>query len=378
MRLVSCTILLAGLALLSATPSPACSLCGGYATKFPFLIEYWNAQSVVCGTLAKPQLNGNTGAGTTELVIDKVLKGDPRLKNVPSVTLPRYFTILNPKEPPRFMALFDDKLTFIGGRTEYSPAFVEFLLAAEAVKGTSRMQTLVHFAKYLDSADPAVADEAFLLLAQAKDKEVLELARSLKPEMFRKLVKDPRLEPERLSLFAFLLGATGSPADVDLLAPYLQKPDDRTAKALEGILSGYILRRPKEGWNWAYGVLGNSRQSFVVRWGTVRAVRFLYGTHPEAHQAAMLHAFGVMIPQGELGDVAITDLQKWKLWDHTDLILKQYGRPSHSAPIVRNAILRYALVCPRPEARRFIEERRRQEPQVIRELEEDLAFEQGR
>ncbi len=92
----------------------------------------------------------------------------------------------------------------------------------------------------------------------------------------------------------------------------------------------------------------------------------------------MLHAFSLMIASGELANVAITDLQKWKLWDHTDLILKQYNRPSHAAPIIRSAILRYALTCPQPEARQFIEQRRRQEPKVIRELEEDLAFEQGR
>jgi hypothetical protein len=370
------TLLLAALVLPS--PAPACSLCGGYAAKFPFVTEYWTAHAVVCGTLAKPQLNGTTGAGTTELVIDRVLKGDPRLKGVPALTLPRYFSVLNPKEPPRFIALFDDKLAFVGGRTEYTPAFLDFLLASDAVKGKSRLQALAHFAKYLDSADPAVADDAFLLFAQANDREILAAASTLKPDVFRKLVKEPRLEPERLSLFAFLLGATGTPADADLLAPLLAKPDDRTAKALEGILAGYILRRPKEGWAWIDTMLSDKRQSFVTRWGAVRAVRFLYTADPEHYRVPVLHALGLMIPNGELADVAVTNLQKWKMWDHTALILKQYGKSSHSAPIIRNSILRYAMACPLPEARQFIELRRKQEPLTIRELEEDLAFEQGR
>ena len=322
-------------------------------------------------------LTAPPGAGTTELRVDKVLKLDPRLKGAASITLPRYFTVLNPKEPPRFIALFDEKLMFFSGRTEYTPAFLDFLVASEAAKGKPRPEALAHFAKYLDSADAAVADEAFLLFAQANDREVLEVAASLKPDVFRKLVKDPRIEPERLSLFAFLLGATGSPADADLLLPLLQKPDDRTAKALEGILSGYILRRPKEGWAWTNATLGDPRASFLMRWGTVRAMRFLHSARPAEYRSQVLHAMGVMIPHGELADVAITDLQKWKQWDHTALILKQYGRSSHAAPIIRNAILRYALSCPLPEARQFIEQRRRTEPQLVRELEEDIKFEQG-
>jgi hypothetical protein len=373
--IVAAALLLTGL-LLVPCPSPACSLCGGYAAKFPFVTEYWNASAVVCGTLAKPQLNGNTGAGTTELIVDKVLRGDPRLRNTPVITLPRYFTVLNSKDPPRFVALFDDKLRFYSGRTGYTPALLDFLVASDAMKGKPRVQALGHFAKYLDSADPAVAEDAFLLFAQANDREVMEAAGSLKPDVFRKLVKDSRVDAERLSLFAFLLGATGGPTDADVLWPLLQKPDDRAVKALEGIVSGYILRRPKEGWAWTNATLGDPRRPFVVRWGTVRALHFLYNARPEETKKQVVHTLGLMVPHGELADVAISDLQKWKLWDHTELILKQYGRPSHAAPIVRNAILRYALTCPLPAAQTFVADRRRHEPQVIRELEEDIRFEQ--
>jgi hypothetical protein len=364
--------------VLTPEPAPACSLCGGFAAKFPFVTEYWNASAVVCGTLAKPQLNGNTGAGTTELIVDKVLRGDQRLRNTPVITLPRYFTVLNPKDPPRFIALFDDKLRFYSGRTGFTPALVDFLIASDAAKGKPRAQALAHFAKYLDSSDSAVAEDAFLLFAQANDKEVMDAAGSLRPEVFRKLVKDTRIDAERLSLFAFLLGATGGPTDADVLWPMLQKPDERAVKALEGIASGYILRRPKEGWAWTNATLGDPRRPFLVRWGAVRAVHFLYAARPEDSRPQVVHALGLMVPHGELADVAISDLQKWKLWDHTEVILKQYGRPSHAAPIVRNAILRYALACPSPAAQAFVAERRRQEPKVIHDLEEDIRFEQSR
>ena len=369
-----------GLAVLFLPPSPApaCSLCGPYAGKSAFVPQYWLAHAVVCGTLANPKLDGNTGAGTTELRIDKRVKDDPRLKGINVFILPRYLTVLSPKEPPRFIALLDDKLQCIGGRADYSPALLDFLAASEAVKGKPRNEKLAHFAKYLDSADASVAEEAFMQFAQASDREVLDAAKSLKPDVFRKLVQDQKLVPERLALFAFLLGATGTPADADLLAPYLRKPDDRACKALDGILAGYILIKPKEGWAWAHSVVGDPKQSFFVRWGTVKAVRFLQRARPEQYHKEFLHTAGLMIQTGELADVAISDLERAQIWDHTKLILAQYGKKSHTAPIVRNALVRYAIVCPLPEARDFVNQLRQREPKLVRELEQDIAFEQGK
>jgi hypothetical protein len=366
------------LLLVLPCPAPACSLCGGYAAKrFGFVSEYWQAHAVLCGRLANPKLDGSSGTGTTELHVDKMLRPDPRLKGVSPVILPRYLTVLNPKDPPRMIVLLDEKLFAYGGR-DYTPALANFLVESEAVKGKPRVQALTFFAKYLDHTDHVVAEEAFLEFAKATDKEVLEAAGQLKPDLFRKLLKDPKLEPERLSLFAFLLGATGNPADVDYLASLLRKPDERTAQALEGVLSGYVLRRPKEGWAWIHATLEDSRRSFVVRWGTVRGLRFLYSARPELYRDQVLHATALMITSGDLADVAIGDLQKWQLWNHTKLILAQYGKPSHSAPIVRNALVRYALLCPQPEARQFVEQLRKRDPKLVRELEEDLAFEQGK
>ena len=376
MRLMISACLVLALAVLPS-PAPACSLCGGYAARTAFLPQYWQAHAIICGTLANPKLDGNTGAGTTELHIDKIVKNDPRLKGVNPFILPRYLTVLGGKEPPRFIALLDDKLQCVGGR-DYSPALLDFLAASEVVKEKSRGEKLAHFAKYLDSADPMVAEEAFMQFAQSSDREVLDTAKHLKPDPFRKLVQDPKLDPERLSLFAFLLGASGAASDADLLTPFLRKPDDRACKALDGIVSGYILLRPKEGWAWTYAIVGDPKQSFLVRWGTVKALRFLHAARPDDYRKEFLHATALMIQTGELADVAIGDLQKAKIWDHTKLILAQYDKKTHKAPIVRDALLRYALLCPQPEARTFIAELRQREPALIRRLEEDIAFEQGK
>jgi hypothetical protein len=76
-----------------------------------------------------------------------------------------------------------------------------------------------------------------------------------------------------------------------------------------------------------------------------------------------------------VADLALEDLRKWKMWDLTGTVLAQFGKPSHDAPIARRAILRYALCCPLPEARQFVEQLRRRLPDEVRDLEESLETE---
>ena len=76
-----------------------------------------------------------------------------------------------------------------------------------------------------------------------------------------------------------------------------------------------------------------------------------------------------------MADLAVEDLRQWREWGLTAEVLAQYGKPTHAAPMVRRAIVRYVLTCPRPEARQFSEQLRRTDPQLLREVEESLEFE---
>jgi hypothetical protein len=381
MRLTT-SVITAGMLLALLLPCPAlpCSLCGSLRRE-PLTQEYERASAVVYGRLANPKLDSNlTGTGTTELHIEKVIRGEPALAGAKVIALSRYLPVLDAKEPPRWLIFLNPhqgKLEATGGRPLQAPALLDYLQGLDKLSSDDRQGRLLYAARHFDAADSALAEEAFLEFARADDREVAEAARRLEPERLRRLLRQPDLEPERLSLFAYLLGACGGPADADFLLALIQQPDERGARPLEGLLAGLIALRPSEGWRLTFALLGDDQALLLRRFGAVRTLRFCHNSRPAETRAQVLHGLSLIIPRGELADMAINDLRSWQIWDLTPLVLAQYTKPSHDSPIVKNSIVRYALACPRPEARGFVEQVRRTEPRLVRELEEDLALEKS-
>src|SRR5207248_3290773 len=65
-------------------------------------------------------------------------------------------------------------------------------------------------------------------------------------------------------------------------------------------------------------------------------------------------------------------------WAAADKVFDLYGRESHSASIIRRAILKYALSCPpaaNPKVIEFLAERRKDSAKILEEVQELLNLE---
>jgi hypothetical protein len=359
---------------------PACSLCTPSPNTATLRDDAVQATLVLYGTLSNPRLDpaapgsGPDGAAT-DLAIDIVLKDAPLLAGRKTLVLPRYVPV-DPKNPGKFLvfcAVDKGKIDPFRG-SPASRALVDYVTAAAALAPSDSASYYSYFGRFLDSADPDVAADAFREFARAGDADIARAAKQLDPVRIRKLLTAPTTPPERLSLLAYLLGACGSPADADVLARMLREPDERTARAFGGLLAGYTQLRPDDGWRLILQVLPDSRQPFSRRLATLGTVRFFYRSQPAARPRAV-QTVAALLPLGDMADLAVEDLRQWHEWGATAEVLAQYGKASHAAPMVRRAIVRYALTCPRPESRQFVEQLRRADPQLLREVEESLEFE---
>ncbi|MBI1831400.1 MAG: hypothetical protein HYR84_08120, partial [Planctomycetes bacterium] len=305
MRTIVAMLLAAG--MLAAASVSACELCGGAAARRGSLaFEFDQAQVILYGRLANPKLNAK-GNGTTEFHVDAILKDDPAFARQKVLIVPRYLPILDDKKPPQYVMFFragKGSQEPYWGKEIANPKVLKFMAELNRLRDDPA-QRLVKASERFDDADPLIADEAFMVFAKANDKLVAQVAPKLNAGKLRKLVGNPDLEPERISLFAYLLGACGKDSDAALLVSILKNAAARDFKSFEGVLAGYISLRPKEGWDFTLDTLANPKQSFLLRYAAIRTMRFYYNAKPAETEKHVLLGMSLAIAHVDIADIAI-------------------------------------------------------------------------
>jgi hypothetical protein len=354
----------------------ACSLCSGGANRASLREDFASAKLVLYGALANPRINAD-GVGSTELQIETVLKNDPALANRKTLNIARYVPV-DPKSPPKFLVfcdIFNGQIDPYRGSPVKSAAITGYLRGVASLPA-DRTKQLQYFFRFLDDPDSDIALDAYLEFAKTGDADVARAAKGFDAAKLRKLIADSNTPPDRIGLFAYLLGASGSPTDAKFLTDLLNEPGDRLRPAISGILAGLIQLDAVSGWVQTRAILADEKRPFPQRLAALGALRFFHASQPEATRASVLRGLAAILPQSDLGDLAIEDLRRWQWWDLTTDVLALYIRPTHSAPLMKRAIVRYALSCPKAEAKQFIERVRAVDAEMVKDVEEGLKFEQ--
>jgi len=367
-----------GLILIVVGAAPACSLCGAALRQAPTFRQeaaLETARIILVGTAENPQL----ASRTTDLRIVEVLRSDPALKGKKVISVRQYLPVSDPKNPPRYLVFCD---IYKGEFDPYRGVPLKSADAVEYVRQVLKLDpkdqtgNLLFFFRYLDNPDPEIARDAFLEFAKATDQEITKVARRLDPAKLRAWLKSRETPAERLSVYALLLGACGGDDDARFLKAMLDEANERTVNAYDGFLAGYIHLRPREGWELTHALLRDGRKPILIRLAAARTLSYFHGAQPKESAENVRKGLDAMIAQGELADIAIEDMRRWGIRDRTRDILDLYGKKGFDAPLMKRTIVRYALCCKDdPAARAFIEQRRREDAELVKGVEEELQFE---
>ncbi|MCI0703122.1 MAG: hypothetical protein L0241_18750 [Planctomycetia bacterium] len=364
--------------LLTASPVGACTFCDGNVRARPTLrMQYAQSKAVLHGKLKNPRFDPKTDEGFTDLHISSALKDDPARGNQNVLVLRQYLPVIGdtPADYLVFCNVAEGKLDVFGG-VPAPLAVVEYLKAAAKLESADAPTRLGFFFKHLASPEAIVAADAFVEFARASDTDIVKSAKQFDPAVMRKLIADEKIPGERLGVFAFLLGVSGGPADAAFLAELLKKSPmpERISGSFGGLLAGYVLLAPKDGWAFTTSVLGSDKQPYPARLSAISTVRFFQAYQGNACKPEVLKCCSALLPHGDLADQAIEDLRRWGWWDLSADVFAQFGKPTHSAPIVRRCIVRYALTCPNADAKKFVEAVRRSDPKLVTSVEEQLKL----
>lgn len=366
-------------ALLLAAPVAACPFCGGQGKTLTG--EVGEASLVIFGSLENAKLdpNSDNGQGTTDLRIETVIKDNEVRQGKKVITLPRY---LPPQDKATryliFCGIFKGNIDpYRGIQVKGNSGMVKYLQGALERKDKPAADRLRFAFDYLDDADLEVATDAYKEFANADYKEYRPMAKDLPAEKLAKWLQDPETPAFRFGLYASLLGHCGKAKDAELLKTLLTDKKKQPTSGLDGLMAGYAMLNPKEGWAFTRSVLGNPKEEFMKRYAALRAARFFWGERPDlVDKKEIVAGVCLLLPQGDIADLAIEDLRKWGRWEVADAVLSLYGKKSHDVPIIRRAILRYALCCQDlPAAKSFVEKMRTEDAELVKDAEELLRLE---
>jgi hypothetical protein len=350
--------------------------------------EVGQAKLVLYGQLtnAKEQNNGD---GTTDLVVETAIKnelqgkeGDPLADGNKTVRLERFLPPQPESDKYRYLAYCD---VFKGKIDPYRVLPVlkdgdmaKYLLGALAHKDEKIGKRLRFFFDYLDNPDLEISNDAYKEFGNADYKDYRDMAKDLPADRVVKWLKDPKTPAFRYGLYASMLGHCGTEKDAQLLHDMLEDPAKRLGSGVDGMLAGYVMLKAKDGWTYTRDILKDEKKEFMIRYAALRTVRFLWDSRPDlVGKKELTAAMGLLLDQSDIADLAIEDLRKRECWEMADRVLALQKTEAFKIPIVRRAVLRFALSCKgNTAAAAYVTEQRKKDAQAVADAEELLKLEQ--
>jgi hypothetical protein len=371
---------LLAIALFANPAVRACPFCAAGSTTLTQ--DASQATFIVFGTLSNPQFDpAATFQGTTDLKIETVVKEHEYIKGKDTITLNRYVAV-DPKTPTKYLVfcdVFNGKLdAYRGVALKSDSKIAEYLQGALKIKEKDPPTRLAYFFNYLDSPDIDISNDAYGEFANADYKDYRPLAAKLPADKLIKWLQDENTPASRFGLYGSMLGHCGSAEHAKILRSMLDDPNKRFATGMDGMLAGYVMLQPKEGWDYVSRILKDRSKDFLLRYAALRTARFVKDFRPDTvPMDTIVDGVATLLDQEDIADLAIEDLRKWKRWELTDKILGLFDKKSHDIPIIKRAILRFMLAAASENAHaaKFVEAQRKRDAEWVKDVEELLLLE---
>jgi hypothetical protein len=384
-------------------PALACPFC---ATQGQTLAgELASADLIVVATLKSSEQDPKDFTRSKSVFqIDKIIKPHPAFVNQKSFSVPRYiqqvksgaepkfllFCYINPDPTDAALAAVGSSMVFAryrnvtvdayrGDELKADSKLPEYLEQTFELRNQDQPTRLRYYFNHLESNELFISTDAVMEFGNADYKDVRPLAEKLPADTLLKWIQDPNTQPSRFGLYGMLLGHCGKAEHAAVVRKLIDEPNNAFSLGLDGMLAGYTLLDPKAGWALIREIMGNKKKDFTTRYAALRTARFFQNDRPDLIKSELLvEGMKELVTHDDIADIAIDDLRKWKVWEETNFILGFAKLESHSSPITKRAILRFAIQAAetgKPAAKTFVEEARAANPTRVKEAEELLRDE---
>lgn len=256
---------------------------------------------------------------------------------------------------------------------ELNEASYAYLAQSPPVSEPSEKR-LAYFARFLEHADPMIAEDAYLEFGHAPFDQVAHLAERLDVDRLRKWLDDDTVPPSRKGLYGLLLGLAAAKQQrtdiADDFHRWIAAPANDFRTGFDGILGGYLWLSRQEALHELTAKFLDDRDAAI---GDLRhlmtALRFCrtYGRDMPLNELTTTYRRFLQRPA--LAAAAIGELARWRDWQSLDQVTMLFGRSGFTDAATERAIAGYLLACPLPEAARQLARLRQLVPERVAEAE---------
>jgi len=349
----------------------ACPFCAAVSQTFSQEID--SMQIAAIAKLAEaPKSDGETAARAKFTVVD-VLKGKEKLagqKQIESLyygegRIGRQFLILGTEDSGEMMWSTPTLLTKHG---------IEYLKNVISLpeKGNERYK---FFQEYLEHEDEMLARDAYDEFANAPYSALFELKPDMNHDQLVKWLQDPDLAANRRRLYFTMLGVCGGDDDLNMLESML-KSDDRKAKAgLDALIGCYLTLAGADGLSLVEKqFIDNKESEYADTYAAIMAIRF-HGTETDViEKEKLLKTLHKMLDRPALADLVIADFARWEDWSVVDKLVHLFKTADEDTSWVRVPVIRYLMACPKPEAKEYLIELEKIDPDAMKRAQTFFPF----
>ena len=223
------------------------------------------------------------------------------------------------------------------------------------------------FQPYLEDPDKMLSQDAYDEFARAPYATVKQLKPKMNRDQLLKWINDKQIPASRKRLYFTMLGVCGGKEDLPLLEQRLRSTDPESKSGLDALIACYLtlsgsdglplieelyFKKPKEV----------TTDNYADVYAAIMALRF-HGTEGDVlTRPRILQAFSLLFDNMQMADLVIPDFARWEDWSQLDRFTAMYKSDEAKTSYVRTPIIRYALACPLPAAKKALEEYQQLDP----------------
>lgn len=350
----------------TVSPAAACPFCTAQALTLTEEID--TAAVAVVATLVKvpdnnqQPLDPNDSLHPCEFTIDQVIKGADVLggdKVVKTLYLgqaakgSKFLITAIPSEQSKIIWAAPIALP------ERGPEYLAKVLKLPK-EGPER---LIFFQEYIQDKDDLLARDAYDEIAKTAYTDIVKAKDKLRREDFIKWIQDPETTASKRRMFFSLLSVCGKPEDVPMIEKMIRSTDRRDRSGLDSMLNCYMALLGEKAMPLIEELfLKDPNVDYTDRYSAIMAIRF-QGTEGKAvPRERLIEALRLNLDHPKVADLVVMDLARWKDWEVMDRLVEMFKKSTDETIFIREPVINYLRICPRPEAKKHVEALAKMDP----------------